>query len=406
MRIAIVSSSRRKIGGLEAYLSSVIPELVSANHEMAFWHEVDEPTSREQIALGEDTPNWCVAKMGAHSALAELRRWSPDVIYAHGLLDPQLEAATLEVAPSIFFAHAYYGACISGLKTWSNRTVRPCHRPFGPLCLIHYFPHRCGGLNPLTMFREYHRQDVRLDLLRRYRYVLTGSEHMRAEYAKHGLNTHHIPLFIPTERAASSESVVPPSHWKILFLGRMDRLKGGLILIESLPKIREALDRPLHVTFAGDGNERKLWEGRASSIQTSCDGLSFEFPGWVTGAAHETLLASSDLLVMPSLWPEPFGLGGPQAGLHGVPAVAFDVGGISDWLKDDVNGYLAPANPPTSAGLAEAVIKCLRDPATYTRLSRGAVTIAQSFSARNHVSRLLKVFEQAITPDRQLARHE
>lgn len=402
MRIAIVSSSRRKIGGIEAYLNSVIPELMSDNHEVAFWHEVDEPASREQIAPGEDMPTWCVAEMGADTALAELRRWSPDVIYAHGLLDPQLEASTLEVAPGVFFAHAYYGTCISGSKTWSNGAAKPCDRRFGPLCLIHYLPHRCGGLNPLAMFREYRRQGSRLELLRRYRYVLTGSEHMSAEYAKHGLSARHIPLLIPTDRA-SSGTVAPSSHWRILFMGRMDRLKGGLSLLESLPKIMEALDKPLRVTFAGDGPERKLWEGRASSMQASCDGLSFEFPGWVTGDAHHALLAGSDLLVMPSLWPEPFGLGGLQAGSHGVPAAAFDVGGISDWLKDDVNGYLAPADPPTSAGLAEAVIKCLRDPATYTRLRRGATTIARSFSAGNHVSRLVRVFEQAISPGGQEA---
>src|SRR5205809_4591 len=101
----------------------------------------------------------------------------------------------------------------------------------------------------------------------------------------------------------------------------MDRLKGGLSLLASLPRIREALRRRLHVTFAGDGPQRKLWEGEASRIQGSLEGLSFDFPGWVTGDAHDTLLAGSDLLVMPSLWPEPFGLIGSLLGLHGVPAV-------------------------------------------------------------------------------------
>lgn len=248
------------------------------------------------------------------------------------------------------------------------------------------------------MFSEYRRQATRLKLLQRYRYILTGSEHMRAEFANHGLNAHHTPLFVPTNGAAPSSTGSYP-HWRILFLGRMDRLKGGLSLLASLPRIRDALRRPLHVTFAGDGPDRKLWECRAAGLQTSCEGLSFDFPGWVSGNAHDALLANSDLLVMPSLWPEPFGLIGPEAGLRGIPAVAFAVGGISDWLKDDINGYLAPADPPTASGLAEAVIKCLRDPASYNRLRRGAMTIAQSFTASNHVSRLLKVFERAASPD-------
>jgi glycosyltransferase involved in cell wall biosynthesis len=393
MRIAIVNWSSRKVGGAEAYLDLVIPELVDAGHQVAFFHEVDEPLNREPIALPERTPTWCVAKLGAESALAELGRWSPQVIYAHGLLDPELEAATLKVAPAAFFAHAYYGTCISGSKTWSNTTVRPCNRVFGPLCLLHYFPHRCGGLNPFTMLSEYRRQGLRLELLHRYRYVLTASEHMRDEYTKHGIDARLLPLIVST--STSSTARVPlPSQWKILFLGRMDRLKGGMSLLESLPTISRTLDRSLHITFAGDGPDRQRWESRALELKSTSARLSFEFPGWVSGNALNSLLLDSDLLVIPSLWPEPFGLSGPQAGLCGVPAAAFDVGGISDWLKDGVNGHLARADPPTSEGLAEAVIKCLCDPVLYLQLRRGAETIAQNFNAREHVSKLMTVFEE------------
>jgi glycosyltransferase involved in cell wall biosynthesis len=182
-------------------------------------------------------------------------------------------------------------------------------------------------------------------------------------------------------------------------MGRMDHLKGGLTLIESLSEISAALDRPVHVTFAGDGRDRRLWESRAATLEASCAGLSFEFPGWVEGEAHDALIAGSDLLVMPSLWPEPFGLIGPEAGLCGLPAVAFAVGGTSDWLKDGVNGYLAPANPPTARVLAEAIIKCLRDGSHYQQLREGALTVAESFSVNDHVSRIIKVLEQAVVAD-------
>src|SRR5438132_30986 len=60
----------------------------------------------------------------------------PDLIYAHGLLDPELEARTLAIAPGVFCAHAYYGTCISGGKTFKFPVVTPCNRPFGWHCLI------------------------------------------------------------------------------------------------------------------------------------------------------------------------------------------------------------------------------------------------------------------------------
>jgi glycosyltransferase involved in cell wall biosynthesis len=70
------------------------------------------------------------------------------------------------------------------------------------------------------------------------------------------------------------------------------------------------------------------------------------------------------------------------------------VGGIPDWLSEGVNGYLAPGDPPTAAGLSEAIVKCLHDPSVYARLRIGAVHMARRFSMEAHLSALLEVFEK------------
>ena len=103
------------------------------------------------------------------------------------------------------------------------------------------------------------------------------------------------------------------------------------------------------------------------------------------------LFGDAHLLVVPSLWPEPFGLIGLEAAACGVPAAAFDVGGISEWLHDGVSGYLAPANPPPAAALAAAIVKCLRDRPTHDALSQGALEIASRHSMDAHVTALLGV---------------
>ena len=125
--------------------------------------------------------------------------------------------------------------------------------------------------------------------------------------------------------------------------------------------------------------------------------LEINFPGWVGRPQVEALLKSSDLLVVPSLWPEPFGLVGPEAGNYGVPVAAFNVGGIHDWLLDGVNGYLASGSPPTSAGLAEAIIKCVQDPKVHARLRIGAVEVSRQFNIENHLTALLEVFRHVTT---------
>ncbi len=423
MRIAIVYWTRRKAGGTEAYLESVIPELLRAGHQVGFWHELDSPTEMELIALPLEVPSWCAAELGVEPALCALREWRPDVIYAHSLMEPELEAETLKIAPAIFFAHAYYGTCISGAKSFKTPTATPCHRRFGWQCMLQYYPRRCGGLSPVTMLKEYRRQSKRLELLSTYKAIVTHSTYMRDEYIKHGFDSarvhclsyyahqtgHTLRLAEAQEFADESSArlsdqissidddphgVEREANRPLLFLGRMDFLKGGQILIDALPRVAESLDRPVHMIFAGDGPERKAWERQAEQIKS--ERLKIDFIGWINGSQRESLWRECSLLVLPSVWPEPFGLVGPEAGLRGIPIAAFAVGGITDWLEDGVNGHLADGDPPTSAGLAEAIVKCLRDPATHARLRQGALMMARQFNMQNHLAALLDVLESVV----------
>jgi glycosyltransferase involved in cell wall biosynthesis len=117
--------------------------------------------------------------------------------------------------------------------------------------------------------------------------------------------------------------------------------------------------------------------------------LTIEFTGWISQDAVGDLLSDVDLLVVPSVWPEPFGMVGVSAAAHGVPAAAFGVGGIAQWLEDGVTGHLAPANPPTAAGLARAILRCLGDTAHLTALREGARQMAARFTMERHVAALM-----------------
>ena len=421
LRIAVVNWSRRRVGGVETYLNTIIPELARAGHEIAFWCETDDPHERPQIGLPIGAPAWCVAALGAEQALAALRDWQPDVIYTHKLSDPNLERLVLKLAPAVFFAHDYNGTCISGDKTFKFPVVQPCSRRFGWECLVHYFPHRCGGLSPITMFKLYALQAKRLENLHLYDAIVTHSEHMLAELIKHGLSpqrAYNFPYYVHSTKtnghpmkelqpSSATDPMLKPSEadreteqrttteWHLLFCGRMERLKGGQIFIDALPGVAAMLGRPLRVTFAGDGRDRESWERRAAELDNPK--IAVEFTGWAERREIEALLEACDLLVVPSLWPEPFGLVGPEAGLSGVPVAAFAVGGIPDWLIDGVNGYLAPGNPPTAAGLAQAIINCLQDPATHARLRRGAREVAQQFNIKNHLVALTEVFSSVVS---------
>ncbi len=394
MRVAVLSRSNRLVGGVEEYLRRFLGAAAHSGHDVAFWYEsIAGPADRATIP---DPPGggWSIAEAGRAPSIEALRRWRPDVIYAHGLDSPELERHAYLIAPTVFFAHGYAGTCINGAKTTWFPVAKPCDRRFGPACLAHYFPRRCGGLNPLTMVQQYRLQSQRLAAIRKCAAVVTHSEHVRNGYIRNGIPADRVFSFpfyvaesVPEELQARPLTACPT----LLFLGRMEALKGGRLLLDALPRVRAALGRPLRVVFAGDGRERTQWEERAAALHAADAELAIEFTGWVDSDGRAALFKQSDLLVVPSVWPEPFGQVGVEAGSHGVPAAAFAVGGTPNWLTDGVNGLLAPGDPPTAVGLAGSIVGCLADPAFHQRLRTEAVRLAGRFTWANHYSRLMDV---------------
>lgn len=406
MRIVLVNSRRRREGGVESYLQTIMPALLQAGHEISFCYEFDQPSQRESI----DPPGietWCAADLGVKRTIAAVRQWRPDIIYSHNLDDLELERQLLTIAPAIFFAHAYYGTCISGSKAFSRPSPIPCSRRFGWQCLLHFYPKRCGGLNPLTMLALYRHQSERLALLQNYRAVFTHSDYLRLEYIRHGIPAERVLSFPYCVRplrpnlpgdvvAARTQMYQSDAPWRLVFAGRMDHLKGGKLLLEALPLVQSASGKSLQLVFAGDGPERQKWENVAAALARSRMGIEVNFVGWLADEKLGSLFHSSQLLVVPSVWPEPFGMVGVEAATEGVPAAAFNVGGISTWLIDGVSGHLASGDPPTANGLARVILQCLENRQHYLDLCRDAVNSARRFTVQAHLRELTGRLESAV----------
>jgi glycosyltransferase involved in cell wall biosynthesis len=409
MRILLVNPSICKLGGAEDYLEKLIPGLRARGHALALAYETEAAGNRPKIKLPNDAPTWNLADIGLEATLAGIRHWEPDVVYAHGQLDFEFEVGFLGTAPAVYFEHNYYGTCISGLKTFRFPIVQPCTRRFGKACLLSYFPRHCGGRNPITMWKLFHREAKRLTSLSKYKAIVTHSHHMRDELLRHGFSKTDVYNFVDaidtssgidlaTANIANSQLANRDANsghqWQLAFVGRMEVLKGGAVLLDALRLVLPTLNRPLRLVIAGDGPARDDWEQLAFAIRTKHPALDFEFPGWLDENGLVSLYTKSDLLVIPSLWPEPFGRIGPEAGSYGVPAAGFGIGGISDWLRDGINGFLAPGDPPTAHGLANAIVKCLQDPTTYQDLRKGAVRMARQFEMDRHLDALERIFEK------------
>ena len=139
----------------------------------------------------------------------------------------------------------------------------------------------------------------------------------------------------------------------MLFAGRMTSLKGGQVLVSAAAHASRLLGRPVNVIMAGDGPQKGAWRALARSL-----GVPLELTGWLTLDDRARVYARGMIAVMPSLWPEPFGLSGLDAAALGRPTIAFDVGGIREWLTDGVNGLLV-APRAGAEGLARAIASML-----------------------------------------------
>jgi glycosyltransferase involved in cell wall biosynthesis len=388
MRILVATAHRGVVGGIETYLRELLPALLARGHEVALLYE--HAAGGPDRVDGPGVPTW---QTDDPTALHRAASWRPDVVYLQGLHDPAPEEELLRRFPVVLFAHGYYAACISGRKAYGFLRVQPCGRTFGPACLALYFPCRCGGLSPFTLARGYREQRRRSTLLGQYRAVVVASRHMGEEYRRHGVGAerlHVAPLFPP---GVEPDPQPPPSRvplGRVFLAGRLTDLKGGRFLIEALRQAREQLARPLTLVVAGDGPERPLLEALARR-----HALPAEFLGWVNAPRLRAVMRQADLLAVPSVWPEPFGLVGVEAGCVGLPAVAYAAGGITDWLRPGVSGELAPADPPTPRGLADALVRALAAPDHWHRLRLGAWETARWFTRERHLVVLEAVLGRA-----------
>lgn len=393
MRILIANLSRHVVGGAEKYLQIVIPGLMEHGHSVGVLYElpVDPDTpciDSKEIRL----PSWCSAELGVAEAMRSVDHWEPDIVYSHGLEDSQLENALLDRFPVVLFAHTYSGTCVSGRKCHAWPRLKPCDRRLGAGCLVQYFPRRCGGIHPVTMWKMFQRQTERNARFARFRTILVASQHMYREYEKNGVTAERLRVMrLPLTSAISAVAERPaPARNRILFLGRLMDVKGVHYLIPAVAKASRTLGRPLMLTIAGEGPERT----RLQELTSHCE-MNVEFTGWVNEEQKLQLMQAADLLVVPSLWPEPFGLVGIEAGNVGLPAAAYAVGGIPDWLIAGESGELASGDPPTVEGLAAALVRALADARHYDQLRRGARRMAQRFSLENHLAELEEVLNTA-----------
>ncbi|HWP29039.1 MAG TPA: glycosyltransferase [Chloroflexota bacterium] len=190
--------------------------------------------------------------------------------------------------------------------------------------------------------------------------------------------------FRPRDQAAARQALGLQARKVVLFVGRIQRLKGIDLLLRAVARLvraHPALADGLRVLIvggrpSGDGPERQEFL-RLSRIAARL-GISrlVDFVGAVDQERLPLFYAAADVTVIPSLY-ESFGLVAVESMACGTPVVAARVGGLTTTVQDGQTGYLIPWRDPVL--YAERIAALLTDEALRRRLGERAVCVAARY---------------------------
>ncbi len=191
---------------------------------------------------------------------------------------------------------------------------------------------------------------------------------------------------IPSDEAKDFIGI-PSDDRMMLFVGRIEPLKGVDTLIQAISLIRKkgALDHHCCLCVSIIGGEPNAGPetitDEMTRLQQLCDqqGLG-DLVTFLGRRGQDTLpyyYSAADVVVMPSHY-ESFGMVALEAMSCGTPVIATQVGGLAFLVQDGVTGFHIPVDDP--AALAERLITILDDHDLRAQMSRQAAEIAHNYA--------------------------
>lgn len=243
-------------------------------------------------------------------------------------------------------------------------------------------------------------------IVRRATAIVTASDHERGllelYYAASPERMHTVPCgidldrFKPTDRVAARRSLGLDLHAPVLlWVGRLEKLKGVDILISALAELDER-DCTLLIVGGDDQAEDLKAELQAQAAAAGV-AANVRFEGPVAHEALPAYYAAADICVVPSYY-ESFGLVAVEAMACGTPVVASRVGGLISTVTDGVTGYLIPWRCPEP--FAEKLEVLLNNPELRRNFGLAARRSMERFRWRSVALRIAAVYDAALAGHR------
>jgi len=309
---------------------------------------------------------------------------APDIIHVHNF--PCIEVlGDIDVnAPIVRTIHSYENQCENHLKRLPNGAV--CDHPLGAACR-----ELCGYENSFKATRV--RAENRF-MKKNISRLLAISTYVSDVLGVNGFPKDRITVLPNFTRMNYQPSDVVDEN-VVLYVGRLTPEKGLLELIESLKRLKSS-GMPVKLLIVGKDGALGQSDFQEQALrQASEAGIEVEILGWLVGDNLRQAYVRAKVVAFSSMWPEPFGLVGIEAMTQGKPVVAFDCGGIRQWLAHERTGFVVPHGD--IEGYAQRIGQLLADDVLRAEMGARARTAArENFSAGTYIDRLLGIYTEVL----------
>jgi D-inositol-3-phosphate glycosyltransferase len=168
----------------------------------------------------------------------------------------------------------------------------------------------------------------------------------------------NIGLFHPIDKAIARKSLGLGDEKVLLFVGRIDPLKGIEQLIKTIPLLINNDDLRLIIVGGDENSWAELNELKKLAAELHI-GESVNFLGMVRQEQLPYYYSAADVCVVPSYY-ESFGLVALESLACGTPVVAADVGDLRNIIRQGETGYVVENNSPEK--LAAGINALLSNP--------------------------------------------
>lgn len=338
MKLLFVHERYGSMAGAEANAHITATELKRRGHTVGIIH--GPSTGKGQAAWQETfSKRFSLSERGnAMRVRAALDFFQPDIVYVHKMADLEvIQALVASGVPLVRMVHDHDIYCMRSYK-YHPLTRKICTKAAGLACV---FP--CGAFVtrnhedgfPLK-FVSYTEKKREIFLNQQFDRMIVVTNYMKDELLRNGFQPGKIEIHPPVPRMGDPDLQSTYSERNlIVYAGQIIRGKGVDVLLESLAR----LTVPFECIILGDGSHRAFCEKLSKKLKLDdC----VHFMGFVPQEELKNFYRECTVVAISSVWPEPFATIGMEAMRYGIPVVAFDAGGIKDWLIDGQNGFLVP----------------------------------------------------------------